>query len=82
MPRTTDDDVRSLRASLSLKHNNNVATLVGELRYLRQRIEIAEEAMANGQPLDEHMIHNAGQLTARIARYNLHLEIAPYLEEG
>lgn len=55
--------------------------IASELRSLEHKVKAAREALAKGDPLDEHLIQNSSGLATLIGRYNLCLELAPVMEE-
>ena len=65
---------------LSSIHESTKRSLSSELESLEHKIKRAREALAKGEPLDEHLIQNAGGIAIYIARHNTCLELRPYLE--
>lgn len=62
-------------------HESTRKNLESELIFLKQNVENALRSLAEGGPLDEHLIQNATGITHHIVHYNLARDILPYLEE-
>lgn len=70
-----------LKARLQNNKRSAEDQLESGLRFLAQTIENARKDLAEGRPLDAHLIHNANALTQSIMQYNLSVELLPYVEE-
>lgn len=74
------DVLKVLKVRLYISQESCVRNLHSQLQSLQSNVARAIEALNKGQALDENLIQNAGGFATHIAKYNLGLELAPYLE--
>ena len=74
-------ETKMLASRLKVDRTMVARSLESHLRTLAHEVERARKALADGGSMDEHLIVNAGSLSALIARWNMLLDYTPYVEE-
>lgn len=73
--------LRMLASKLSVDKDAARLHLESQLRSLSQEVESARKSLADGSRLNEHLIVNASGLSALIARWNMLLDLGPYMDK-
>jgi len=84
LPSMPDDQARAIRAlkhRIITEHKGSYGRLINSLRYLEQEIGSAQRALAEGKPVNAHLISNASMLTEEIARWNLARDLLPFVQD-
>jgi hypothetical protein len=54
--------------------------LLHEIKRLRDNLRSAEQRLGEGRTVDAHLIANAATMTESIARWNMTVDLLPFLE--
>ena len=72
---------RALKQRIIAEHKGSYGRLANSLMHLEQEIGSAQRALAEGKPVNAHLIANASMLTEEIARWNLARDLMPFVQE-
>lgn len=75
------DMIKALTRRLSIEQGNLRTHIQIDLKRAIASFQRAQESLAAGEELDEHLIQNMMLLVTYIARHNSLLQILPYLKE-
>jgi hypothetical protein len=73
--------VRKLRSRLAHERESAGRHLIRGMRVLRDNLENNIKRFEAGEQVDAHLISNFVMLTYEIARWNMMLELIPFLED-
>jgi hypothetical protein len=71
---------RLLHSRLTIAQDSARLHLENGLRSLAYEVEVALKEIAEGKPLNNHLIHNANSLTQDIIRWNMALDLLPIVD--
>lgn len=72
---------RALKQRILAERNGTKTRLTSSLVHLKQQIESAERSLAEGGRVNAHLIANASMITEEIARWNLALDLWPFVDD-
>lgn len=75
------DMTKALVRRLTIEQANLKTQIESELKRGISSFQLAQEAVASGQELDEYLLQNMMLLVTHIARHNSMIKIMPYLKE-
>ena len=75
-------DKEQIRRRIQTERDVAKRNLDGELRRMIERLTQAHEALDKGDKLDPHLIVNAGSMTYDIARWNVSVDLLPYVNDA
>jgi hypothetical protein len=73
--------IKLLRGRVVPDHESSKARIEEALRFLKHKLDFAQKCLADGEMLDEHLIHNAMGITHEIIHYNMTRDLLPYLQD-
>lgn len=77
---TDKQRLRMADGKLTVERKTLKQQIASALRQLAHKVEMAQADLGKGSGLDSHLIVNAAGLDGMIARWNLVLDLSPYVK--